>query len=380
MRKWMPWCGAALLVAAGACLDIPSSNSASGYVVFAAIGDSGSGTSTQQEVADALATVCTSENCDFAIVLGDNFYDCGVSPVDSAGNYDPQFDSKFNDVYAALDIPFYVVPGNHDYWTVDATGACDMGEAFDDERAWAQVAYSLSNYPATTNFVLPWLPTYELTHPSGWLDLFPLDTQRILWGKDDSGNDGASSMLWDKLATDISSSTANYKIAFGHHAYLSNGMHANVGVYNDITPGASDICDPVTRTPATTTAREAGACLEDYLNENVCGKVDLYIAGHDHNLQFLPSVAACGDTEFIVSGSAGKTRPITGSNPAYFEQEAAGFAVLKICGTLGRLDALTFYDSTGAQLYQYTTSETTACPMVEKLVPIEHRAYEGSKR
>ncbi len=78
-------------------------------VRFVAIGDAGEGNLAQYEVGDAVAEVCAARGCDFALYLGDNFYDSGVSDVD-----DELFRSRFELPYAKVDFPFYVVLGNHD--------------------------------------------------------------------------------------------------------------------------------------------------------------------------------------------------------------------------------------------------------------------------
>ena len=46
----------------------------------------------------------------FVVLLGDNFYEDGVASVD-----DPQWQTKFEDPYANIDLPFYAVLGNHDH-------------------------------------------------------------------------------------------------------------------------------------------------------------------------------------------------------------------------------------------------------------------------
>ena len=54
----------------------------------------------------------------FVLAIGDNMYDTGVTSVD-----DPQFQSKFEEPFTAesLNIPWYVVGGNHDYYgSIDA--------------------------------------------------------------------------------------------------------------------------------------------------------------------------------------------------------------------------------------------------------------------
>ncbi|KAB2840164.1 hypothetical protein F9K50_06265, partial [bacterium] len=77
---------------------------------FFSFGDWGTGTPSQFEVAAAVAADCATRGCDFGLLLGDNFYPTGVGSV-----ADPQWESKFEDVYAGLAGPFYVVLGNHDY-------------------------------------------------------------------------------------------------------------------------------------------------------------------------------------------------------------------------------------------------------------------------
>src|SRR5436190_6059152 len=82
-------------------------------VQFFAMGDWGSGSSNESDVAHAAGSFCASETCDFGLFLGDNFYDVGVSGVD-----DPQWKSKFEDVYSDpsfASLPFFAVLGNHDH-------------------------------------------------------------------------------------------------------------------------------------------------------------------------------------------------------------------------------------------------------------------------
>jgi len=72
--------------------------------------------STTEEVATAkgMNAVAASENLDFALALGDNFYDSGVKSVD-----DKRFSETFEKVFSgdALKDPFVfnVIAGNHDH-------------------------------------------------------------------------------------------------------------------------------------------------------------------------------------------------------------------------------------------------------------------------
>lgn len=72
------------------------------------LGDTGSGSEKQRQVAKASARTCEEKGCDLAFLLGDNFIQDGVNSLD-----DPQFQSKFEQIYSQQ-IPFYAVLGNHD--------------------------------------------------------------------------------------------------------------------------------------------------------------------------------------------------------------------------------------------------------------------------
>jgi acid phosphatase len=77
-----------------------------------AMGDWGTGRSSQQVVADAMAQRAREAGADFVLTLGDNFYSSGVDSVD-----DSQWEEKFSSIYAdpALAIPWQVSVGNHDH-------------------------------------------------------------------------------------------------------------------------------------------------------------------------------------------------------------------------------------------------------------------------
>lgn len=87
-----------------------SAQAASQTVRFVAFGDFGTGAAGQYAVAKAMKQHCQKLGCDFAITLGDNIYNNGVSSVN-----DPQFQTHFEKPYAEFNFPFYMVLGNHDY-------------------------------------------------------------------------------------------------------------------------------------------------------------------------------------------------------------------------------------------------------------------------
>jgi len=278
-------------------------------VRFVVLGDGGEGNDNQYMVADQVEQICAQRGCDFALYLGDNFYDNGVDATD-----DSQFATKFEMPYADLDFPFYVVFGNHDYGL----------SSFEWYKADFEIEY--------TNYSDKW------TLPDVWYDVriddvhfFGLDTTRLMWDKDTSEQQG-----W--LDQKIAGSDAAWKIAFGHHPYVSNGAHGNAGNYEGLP-----FPDVV-----------SGGVVEEFMNESLCNKVDVYFCGHDHNRQWHEPI--CG-VEFIVSGAAAKTTDFKhhDDNKVFWEDDQLpGFLWVEIEGNVMNG---AFYDRTGKLDYERTVTK-----------------------
>jgi hypothetical protein len=230
-------------------------------------------------VGDAIEAICALRGCDYAVYLGDNFYYNGIAEAD-----DTQWDAKFELPYANLDFPFYVTLGNHDY------GGNGAGYEF-----WKAPFY-IDYTDRSDKWVFP-AQFFRVT--GGVVDLWSLDTNATVWGFFDD------QLAW--LKATVPASTATWKIAFGHHPYLSNGPHGNAGSYDGM-PGS-----PIGN----------GEYVKELMDDAVCGKVDLYLCGHDHSRQWL--VDTCQGTELVVSGAGSKTTPLEGDNPTWFEEDTEGF-------------------------------------------------------
>jgi hypothetical protein len=163
--------------------------------------------------------------------------------------------------------------------------------------------------------------------------LFGLDTNAIMW--DPWLSSGDDQDVW--FDSEIGSAL-DWKIAFGHHPYISNGQHGNAGAYEGL-----DWLDwAVADVPL-------GTAVKDFMDTRICGQVDVYFSGHDHNRQWLEPT--CG-TEFIVSGAAAKTTDLQGrGNPTKFEDDrTAGFMWVEI-----RDNCFTgeFYDEDGYREFSH---------------------------
>lgn len=78
---------------------------------FILMGDIGTASSEESQVADSLQKKCdTDGNCQGIFILGDIIYETGISSAT-----DPQLQTKLEKPYAKINTPFYLVLGNHDY-------------------------------------------------------------------------------------------------------------------------------------------------------------------------------------------------------------------------------------------------------------------------
>jgi len=293
------------------------------------MGDTGEGNTAQSEVAAVIETVCANQGCDFVILLGDNFYNIGVDSVT-----DPQWDSKFETPYANINLPFYPSLGNHD-------GGDDFlgGTGINVEQGDNQVDYTYSGTspPPWPSGTTKWnLPSRWHRHSHGPVDMFVLDTSEIFfdglhipWLTADFGDLVDDQEAW--LQSALSTSSATWKIAYGHHPYISNGPHGNAGSYDGVSaiPYAN------------------GGEIEDFVNAHLCGNVDLYLSGHDHSRQWLTDT--CNGTSFMVSGAGAKTTDFEGSNPTYWQDDTTeGFTWFEI---IGNTMTVQWWDKNGVMNY-----------------------------
>lgn len=303
----------------------------SGDVVrFLIMGDTGSGSDGQMAVGAAMADVCAEQGrplvaatatrfeairagCQFVLGFGDNIYEEG-----SRSATDPTFFDRFERAYLTFpaDTPFYMVGGNH-----DNTGFVG-GDGASNARGENQVAYTYQPVDSTGRDATNPRKTPRWRMPARFYDFvaggtsdkpllhfFAIDSNQLAGGFADASPDysastfGLRQLNW--LKTGLRNSPASFKIAFAHHPYLSNGEHGNAGNYDNLVPGTLPGGGSL---QAAVVPVLAGQRYKDFLEEAMCDVADVYMNGHDHDLQWLTAVPACGRTEFVVSGAGGKTR------------------------------------------------------------------------
>jgi len=245
-----------------------------------AFGDFGDGGKGQREVASAMLQYHRQRPFDFAITLGDNFYNKGMRSVD-----DPRWRTWWDQLYDPLGIQFYATLGNHDY------GFPQSPEA--------EILYSKKS-PSWR------MPATRYTYTAGSVQFFATDSQKMT----------SDQLEW--LQKELVSSTARWKVVYGHHTIYSHGYHGN-------TPEL---------------IRELLPLIKD--------RVDIYLSGHDHDMQHLRPE---GNLHFFVSGSGGKLRRIRPGPRSLFAMSARGFAVLEANAESVKM---TFVSTTLQPLYEYT--------------------------
>lgn len=300
-------------------------------VRFVVLGDTGEGNERQHKVAAAISSTCARLGCDFAILLGDNIYDAGVESV-----LDAQWQSKFEEPYKDIAMPFYAVLGNHDNGGL-------LSQIFGDTFAGAGAEFARGDFEVQYSSIsTKWkMPGRTYQFEAGPARFFALDTNDMVWSLIDDSAESRADVMLDTLPGDIDESKATWKIAFGHHPYRSNGQHGNAGSYEGLEEGIGDLIAAIPFLGELGPVIQ-GKGVKDALDEIVCGRVDLYFAGHDHDRQwFVPETGACAGTTFVVSGAGSKLTDFKHEQATLFQDnQKAGFFWVGLVGKTLSVEAV----------------------------------------
>lgn len=299
-------------------------------VRFIVLGDTGEGNDRQKRVAEQMRKKCAADGCDFALLTGDNIYNAGVEST-----MDAQWQQKFEQPYKDVDIPFYATLGNHDnggfltQWLGDTFG----GAGAEFERGDYQVAY--------TQFSQKWrMPGRTYDFVAGPAHFFALDTNYMVWSYGNDDAEEATQWQVDTIPGRIAASRSKWRIAFGHHPYLSNGKHGDAGAYEGLEENITDLVAGISWLGDLTDV-VTGRGVQESLDAIVCGRVDIYFAGHDHSRQWLAESDACPGTTLVVSGAGSKMTELGGDHPVLFQNnEKAGFFWVHLAGDRIEVEAI----------------------------------------
>jgi tartrate-resistant acid phosphatase type 5 len=286
---------------AAIAMETPEQAGGLNFIVF---GDWGrNGETDQMEVAAQMARAAKTTGAKFIVSVGDNFYEHGVTSVD-----DPQWQASFEKVYrdAALQIPWQVILGNHDYH-----GNCD-----------AQLAYAKTS----SRWKMParYFVQSEKIDAATSVDFFYLDTTPMIKSYHTDAHtrqqvateDVPKQLAWFKDT--LAASTAPWKIVVGHHPIYSGGGHGD-------TPELVKNILPL-------------------LQEH---KVQAYFNGHDHDLQHLQA----GAVNLFDSGAGSQHTPTFYTKHTKFAKSCSGFTNVSL--QADKMD-VRMIDNTGTLLYTAT--------------------------
>jgi acid phosphatase len=285
---------------------------------FIVTGDAGS---THSQLREGMLAVMQRTKVDGILLVGDNFYPCGVTGVD-----DPQW-TKITQHFGPTNLPIFPILGNHDYG---------------DQQQRSGPGYWTCGHPdpqaevTATGTIKDWrMPARNYTLHSRLADFAMIDSQPVAlaFPKGYAGSLGADGeKAW--IAGALAKMHAHWHIVVGHHTIFSSGVH---GRTNNATQ---------------TRIRE----LLPLLRQN---HVDLYICGHDHDLELLGELqrGPKSDPLFLVSGAGSGTDEIRPRRAAVKEPPTIypNFPVTPVLGfALLEIDAthltVTFFDHTGKEL------------------------------
>ena len=203
---------------------------------------------------------------------------------------DPRWESWWSALYDPLKIQFYAAFGNHDWNQPNGPAA---------EILFSQRSPSWR------------MPAAYYTFEAGPVQFVALDTDII----------SEAQLLW--LADALDKSRATWKVVYGHHPIYSEGQHEdNNQKIAQLLPVLKD-------------------------------RADVYLAGHDHDMQHLKPE---GRLHFFVAGSGGKLRTIEPGPRSLFARSANGFAVLE---ANDRALTVTFVETDLTSPYTFTLTRTS---------------------
>lgn len=202
---------------------------------------------------------------------------------------DPRWQTQWEQFYSPMHIPIYAVLGNHDWSGPDSPAA--------------EIIYSAKSQS--------WhMPAPYYTFTAGSVQFFAFDTPAV----------DEAELKW--LDEELSKSTAQWKVVYGHYHIYSATRGDN---------------------------KELIARLLPVLKKH---NVDVYLNGHDHNLQELKPE---GSVHFFVSGGGGAG--LYEMNPydrSVFRQKVNGFTVLEADS---KTLAICFIGTDGSELYRRTLTK-----------------------
>lgn len=259
---------------------------------FIAFGDLGrNGADHQIQVAKAMSKVAEQLRPSFYVVTGDNFYPSGV-----VSEKDPLWTYSLENIYSdfVFQWDWYPVLGNHDY---KSNPGAQVAYSKISRRWKMESRYYSKLFPINDDTTQQVLMVFIDTNP-----LIAEFYKNKEYGPNVRTQDSTAQLKWIKKQLSISNTNIKWKILVGHHPMYSAGGRENGYDTKSIRGTLKPLFDKY--------------------------GVDLYIAGHEHSLQYLHDSQAV--THHFISGAASESTPVHNTDMVQMAASAYGFMFFSI--------------------------------------------------
>jgi len=258
---------------------------------FFAIGDWGrEGKYLQKETADMMGKYADENPVKFVVSTGDNFYETGIKTIN-----DSLVKRSFDDIYTSksLQVPWYITLGNHDYGD-NAQSQIDLSKVNPRWKFPSRYYSTEEELPDGTKITFLFVDTNPFI--TEYLKFNADETELYQKSVDDLNAQGWEHQLkW--LESSLKNCDADWKIVIGHHPVFSGGKHK----------GAAEL------------QKHFKPLFEKY-------GVQMYICGHDHDIQFLKE----NKVNYFVSGAGSELRETNSIDQTLFFASVNAFLSAKI--------------------------------------------------
>ncbi len=271
---------------------------------FLVVGDWGrNGFFNQSDVARGMGRVGDQIQSRFTISTGDNFYLDGVTSLE-----DPKWERSYEAIYTApsLQSRWYVTLGNHD-WLGDVPAQIEYTRQSDRWHLPAQYYSETIPLDDGTEVLFVFIDTTPLAYPEDYKRRFS-DTG--VWNPEQQ-------LKW--IEQTLAASDAPWKIVVGHHPIYVGSIR-----YSDNLRLVESLVPIFERTG-----------------------VQMYVAGHDHNLQHHRPEGS--PIDYFVSGAGSLTREVIETPNTLFALRIPGFMAFSMSATSSEVQA---YDENGQLVYR----------------------------
>ncbi len=326
-------------------------------VTFYALGDWGTGSRNQRDVARLLAADARSipagrRLAPFVVALGDNVYNVGLPFGWGRAEVTQLMEKTFGAIYDSVtwqdrSLRFHVVPGNHDHGEA-FIGKGGWGDVLQQET-WAEgrypnweyypVSVDRSRIPDTNDSIEYRLLRGEriddITRPEpidvpadAPLTIVAIDSEVLLQMFARGDRVGAQRHL-DRLSEILAAAGADWKIVLGHHPVRTNGKHGGFRSARDwflypvpIVSFIYNFYDMLFAKSLQDMDHKHNRAFAEDLTRVLQQHAAFYLSGHDHSLQLIEM----GPAWQIVSGAAAKRSGVGRTDETLFANQELGFA------------------------------------------------------